>query len=353
MTEAMHFIRKIKNDTESRNDHHSQEKKMNNKLKGKFNLIKRTNNNMHDSKKNLKIEIICCIIMASVLGAAYYFYRNLEVLVCAVLAPTAMIVYCIYAYFKEKRHDKSSANDKQEFLSGSKFRKKEWKTAYYEYKEKHSFEEISKKGMKHDLIKRYRTGNNRGLAEVGLLLFAGSIAAVFYPIKDFHFGYSILGILFGGAFMSYGIYNYTGGPVRKFCKTRDDLPEIEKSYNKGKMLSYKPNGLSSSGINLGSTYTVIFNSNKVIAVENRTIEDMVRKMVRVKKYENNVYSGQEYNYYVSVIYRKPDGREAHTDVRLDEFQCEMMIAEFHRSFYPEKMYDSIVSETNDDTVVTP
>ena len=327
---------------------------MNNKLKEKFSEIQRMKNtNMLDSKKNLKIEIVFSVALAIILGAVYYFYRRWEILVCAILVPTAMTAFCIYAYFKEKRQDKSSGKDMQAFISGEKYRKKEWKTAYYEYKEKHSFEEISKKGMKHDLIKRYRTGNNRGLAEVGLLLFAGSIAAVFYPIKDFHFGYSILGILFGGAFMSFGIYNYIGGPVRKFYKTADNIPEIEKSYNTGKMLSYKPNGLSSSGINIGSAYTVIYNSNKVIAIENNAIEDMVRKMVRVKKYENSVYSGQEYNYYVSVIYRESDGRESHIDVRLDEFQCEMMITEFHRSFYPYRMYDNIVSEIKDDTIVTP
>ena len=327
---------------------------MDNKLKKKFSEIQRLKNtNMLDSKKNLKIEIVCGVVLAIILGAVYCFYRSWEILVCLILVPPAMISFCIYAYFKEKRHDKSSGKDMQAFLSGEKYRKKEWKTAYYEYKEKHSFEEISKKGMKHDLIKRYRTGNNRGLAEVGLLLFAGSIAAVFYPIKNYYLGYSILGILFGGAFMSFGIYNCTGGPVRKFYKTANNIPEIEKSYNTGKMLSYKPNGLSSSGINIGSAYTVIYNSNKVIAVENSAIEDMVKKMVSVKKYENSVYSGQEYNYYVSVIYRESDGRESHIDVRLDEFQCEMMITEFHRSFYPYRMYDNIVSEIKDDTIVTP
>ncbi len=327
---------------------------MNHMFRGKYNEIQRMkNNNMLDSKKNLKIEIICGVALAIILGAVYYFYRSWEILVILILVPPAMMGFCLYAYFKEKRHDRSSEKDIQSFLSGEKYRKKEWKTAYYEYKEKHSFEEISPKGMKHDLIKRYRNGNHRGLAEIGLLLFAGSIAAVFYPIKNFYLGYSILGILFGGAFMSYGIYKYVGGPVRKFYKTANNLSEIEKSYNKGKMLSYKTNSINSSGINLGSTYTVIFDNDRVTAVENSTIEDMVRKMVRVKKYENSVYSGQEYNYYVSVIYRESDGKESHIDVRLDEFQCEMIITEFHRSFYPHRMYDNIVSETKDDTLVTP
>lgn len=326
---------------------------MNNKLKEKINEIKHANNTVLEPKKNLTIEIICGAVLAVVLGIAYYFFRSWELLVCAILVPPAMIGFCIHAYFKEKRHDKSSEKDKQEFLNGTKHRQKEWKAAYYEYKEKNSFEEISKNGMKHDLIRRFRTSQNRGLAEAGLLMMAISVAAIFYPIKGFYLGYSILGVLFGGFIMAWGIYSYIGGPVIKFYKTRSDLAEIEKSYNKGKMLSYKVSGINTNGINLGSSYTVIYNNDKIIAIENNAIEDMVRKMVRVKKYENSVYSGQEYNYYVSVIYRELDGKESHIDVRLNEFQCEMMIAEFHRTFYPYRMYDSIVSETKDNTVVTP
>ncbi len=326
---------------------------MNNKLKEKITEIRHANNNVLEPKKNLTIEIVCGIALAVVLGIAYYFFRSWELLLCTILVPPVMIGFCIHAYFKEKRHDKSSEKDKQEFLNGAKYRQKEWKTAYYEYKEKHSFEEISKKGMKHDLIRRFRTSKNRGFAEAGLLILSISIAAIFYPIKGFYLGYSILGILFGGFIMVWGIYSYIGGPVIKFYKTRSDLTEIEKSYNKGKMLSYKVNGINTNGINLGSGYMVIYNNNKVIAIENNAIEDMVKKMVRVKKYENNVYSGQEYNYYISVIYRELNGRESHIDVQLNEFQCEMMIAEFHRSFYPYRMYDSIVSETKDNTVVPP
>ena len=92
---------------------------MNNKLKEKFSEIQRMKNtNMLDSKKNLKIEIVCGAALAIILGAVYYFYRSWEILVCLILVPPAMISFCIYAYFKEKRHDKSSGKDMQAFLSG-------------------------------------------------------------------------------------------------------------------------------------------------------------------------------------------------------------------------------------------
>lgn len=326
---------------------------MNNKLKEKVNEIKQANNTVYESKKNLTIEIVCGVVLAVVLGIGYCFFRSWELLVCLILVPPAMIGFCINAYFKEKRHDKSSEKDKQEFLNGAKYREHEWKSAYYEYKEKHSFEEISKKGMKHDLMKRFRTSKNRGFAEAGLLMVSISIAAIFYPIEGFYFGYSVLGVLFGSFIMVWGIYSYVGGPVKKFCKNRTDLAEIEKSYNKGKMLSYKVNGINTNGINFGSRYTVIYNNDKVIAIENNTIENMVRKMVRVKKYQNDVYTGQEYNYYVSIIYREQDGRRTHIDVQLNEFQCEMMITEFHKMFYDYNKHDNIVSETIDNEIVTP
>ena len=48
---------------------------MNNKLKKKFSEIQRLKNtNMLDSKKNLKIEIVCGAALAIILGAVYYFY---------------------------------------------------------------------------------------------------------------------------------------------------------------------------------------------------------------------------------------------------------------------------------------
>lgn len=320
---------------------------MNNKLREKVNEINRAKNTVIEPKKNLTLDIVVGVVLAVGLVILYVYFRYWEILVCAILVPPAMIGFCVHAYFKEKRQDKSSENDKREFLSGAKYRREEWKIAYYDYKEKHTFDVISPKGMKYDLKRRYRTKSGFGII-AWLLLLLFSIAAIFYPIKDWYIGHSILGIFFGGFCMVWRIYNFIGGPVIKFYKTRTDLSEIEKSYNKGKMLSYGTNG-----INLGNSYTVIYNRDKVIAIDNSTIEDMIRKMVRVKNYEDSVYSGQEYRYYVVVIYREQDGSESHIDVQLDEFQCEMMIAEFHRSFYPYRMYDDIVLETIHNDTVAP
>ena len=318
------------------------------KLKQKTREIKNANNTVLEPKKNLMIEIVAAICLAVFLVTIYFFTGSWECLLCAVIAPTLMTVFSLHAFFKEKKQDKSSEIDKQKFLSGAKYRQNEWKNAYYQYKEKHTFETISKNGMKYDLKKRYRK-KDFGYIRIGTLLIICSILIIFIPmteVKDK--AAAIFGILCGGVIFSIGLHGLTSSPVQSFLKQQANLTEIEKSYVKGKMLSFGNNG-----INLGNSYTIIYNSEKVFAVDNHNIRDMTRKMIRVKKYENSTYSGQEYKYYVSLIYTALDGKTETVDVRLDEFQCEMMIAEFNRHFYPGRKYDSITLEVTENAVSPP
>ena len=74
-----------------------------------------------------------------------------------------------------------------------------------------------------------------------------------------------------------------GSAVKKFLKQQTDLTEIENSYTKGKMLS-----LGDNGINIGSSYIVIYTHKSIYAIDNNTVQDMTRKMVRVKQYEDNL-----------------------------------------------------------------
>ena len=275
-----------------------------------------------EPKRNLVIVIIVAACFFAVLVGIYFFTGDIKYLVIAVISFVPLIIYAVFSYFKEKRQDKSSEKDKQEFLSGAKYRQKEWKAAYYQYKEKHSFETISKKGMVYDLKKRYRK-NNMWVMRLGLFLIIGSVFILFIPateLKDK--AAALFGIILGGILTSVGFNNFMGSAVKKFLKQQTDLTEIENSYTKGKMLSLGDNG----------------------------IQDMTRKMVRVKQYEDNLYSGQEYRYFISLIYTAAEGKTHTIDVRLDEFQCEMMIAEFYRRFCPEKEYDSKTSEITENSV---
>ncbi len=318
------------------------------KLKQKTKEIKNANNTVLEPKKNLMMEIVVAICLAVFLITIYFFIGSWECLLCAIVAPTLMTVSSLHAFFKEKKQDKNSEFDKQKFLSGAKYRQSEWKKAYYQYKEKHTFETISKKGMKYDLKKRYRK-KDFGYIRIGILLIIGAILILFIPMTEVKDKVAaIFGILCGGVIFSIGLHGLTSGPVQKFLKRQVNLTEIEKSYVKGKMLSFGDNG-----INLGNSYMIIYNSENVFAVDNNNIRDMTRKMVRVKKYENSTYSGQEYRYYVSLIYKTSDGKIETVDVRLDEFQCEMMVAEFNRHFYPDRKYGNTTLEVTENTVSPP
>lgn len=315
------------------------------KLKEKTKEIISAKNTVIEPKKNLILVIIIAICFFAVLVGIYFFTGDIEYLVIAVISMVPLIFYTIYSFFKEKRHDESSEKDKQEFLSGAKYRQKEWKTAYYKYKENHMFETISKKGMVYDLKKRY-SKHDFVCIRLGILLTIGSILILFIPMTEIKDKVaSIFGILCGGVIFSIGFHGLTSGPVQKFLKQQTNMTEIEKSYAKGKMLSFGNNG-----INIGSSYTVIYTQKKVFAIDNNFIQDMTRKMVRVKQYEDNLYSGQEYRYYVSLIYKAPDGKTKTINVRLDEFQCEMMMAEFNRNFYPQKEYDNTTMEITENSI---
>lgn len=318
------------------------------KLKEKTKEIINANNTVLEPKKHLILTIITAVCAAAVFGVIYFFTNDIEYLVIAVISMVPLIIYAIFTFFKEKRQDKNSEKDKQEFFSGTKHRKKEWKTAYFQYKEKHSFETISKKGMIHDLKKRYRK-HDFGYIRLGIFLVIGAILILLIPMTELKDkAAAIFGIFMGGIIFTVGLHDFTDGPVQKFLKQQTDLTEIEKSYAKGKMLSFGNNG-----INIGNSYTVIYTIKKVYAIDNNTIQDMTRKMVRVKQYENGMYSGHEYRYYICLIYNTSDRKTKTVDIRLDEFQCEMMIAEFNRRFYPEREYDNNVLEITENSVSPP
>lgn len=302
-------------------------------------------NTVPDPKKNLVLIMLMAVCSAVVLGAMYFFTGDIKYIAVEVIALVPLILYAVHAFFKEKRQDQSSEQEKQDFLSGAKYRQNEWKNAYYQYKETHPFETISKKGMVYDLKKRYRA-KNFWMIRVGILLIIGSICILTISMTETKDkAAAFFGILIGGIIFSAGLYHCTGGPVQKFLNRQTDLADIEKSYVKGKMLSFGDNGM-----NIGSSYTVIYTMNGVFAIENTNIQDLSRKMARVKQYENNLYSGQEYRYYVSLIYTAPDGKREGLDVRLDEFQCEMMIEEFNRRFYHAQKQDSTVLEITENSV---
>ena len=125
--------------------------------------------------------------------------------------------------------------------------------------------------MIYDLKKRYRK-HDFVCIRFGILLTIGSVLILFIPMTELkHKVAAIFGILCGGVIFSIGLHGLISGPVQQFQKQQSDLSELERSYVKGKMLSFGNNG-----INIGSSYIVIYTQKKVFAIDNNSIQDLTR-----------------------------------------------------------------------------
>ena len=65
---------------------------------------------------------------------------------------------------------------------------------------------------------------------------------------------------------------------------------------------------------------------KVYAIDYRLVEGISRKVVRLKKYEDGIYSSEEYRHYAVIHVRLPQsGRIHNVEIELNEFQVQMAI----------------------------
>ena len=275
----------------------------------------------------------------------YYFTQDIKYLVSAIIVGVLVTGNGLHSYFKEKKDDRKATEQKKSLVHNSKCKEAKWREEFYDYKANHTFETVSKKGMKHDLKKRYRTKDNFLLVKLGCVFIFFGIFLIIYQTTPSNICIGIFGIVLGIICTVRGISILTAKPVREFYRRDCDFEMLEKSYRKGKMLSYKDNG-----INLGTTHIIVYNLNNIYAIDYRIIYDVVKKIVRVKKYNNSVaYAGDEYRYYVEIMVRMPSGSHGEIDVEFNEYQCEMVINEYRKTHYSPTQ-ENIVAEKIDDTI---
>ena len=64
----------------------------------------------------------------------------------------------------------------------------------------------------------------------------------------------------------------------------------------------------------------------IIAIGYRLVEGISRKIVRLKKYEDNIYSSEEYQHFAVIQVRLPQsGKMQEIEIELNEFQVQMAI----------------------------
>lgn len=114
---------------------------------------------------------------------------------------------------------------------------------------------------------------------------------------------------------------YIGMPVRRWLKGDIDYNVLESSYLNSRMLIYKKNGFA-----FGTTHIHAFTEKKIYAIDYRLVEGISRKIVRLKKYEDGIYSSEEYQHFAVIHVRLPEsGNIFDVEIELNEFQVQMAI----------------------------
>ncbi|MCR4903537.1 MAG: hypothetical protein K6A23_11815 [Butyrivibrio sp.] len=281
---------------------------------------------MSDNRKKFpysmtKRALIFYIIFIVLLGVFFFFVRDdLAGKLIAFMVCPMMIAYMIYAYLKEKKADKNAIQKNEKFTDGTYFKSPEWHNEYVIYKIDHPFERTKYQNMKKDLLKRFQRREYIFLMVVFLfLIFCTGCAAVMK--------FNLL-VVFGFCFFAYFFYEYfalfIGMPVRKWLKGDICYKSLEASYINSQMLIYKKNGLS-----FGTTHIHGFTEKKIYAIDYKLAEGISRKVVRLKKYEDGIYSSEEYRHFAVIQVRLPhSGDIQNVEIELNEFQVQMAIDRF-------------------------
>ena len=281
------------------------------------------------------------IITVIVLGIYFFFVRgDLAGKVCACTVCPMLILYMTYAYLKERKADKNAEVKNKDLLEGSYFSGANWQEQYTAYLNEHPFEKPKYDNMKQDLLSRFRRREYLvGMLFMGFLLLCTSCC--FMIQKPFM---GTIGILLFGILFYVELAMYIGMPVRKWLKGDIDYRGLESSYLNSRFLTYKKNGLA-----LGTTHIHAYTEKNIYAIDYRLVEGISRKVVRLKKYEDNIYASEEYQHFAVIHVRLPQsGRLQEVEIELNEFQVQMAIDNLQLYKLGEKLTENMTVEQKED-----
>lgn len=266
--------------------------------------------------------LIAFIITTVLIGLFVWFIRgDMAGKLCAVIVCPLLIAYLIYAYNKEKKADRNAADRNPLMISGEYFESTKWREDYLIYKSEHPFERVDSQSMKKDLLKRFR----RTEYLMWSLFFMFLIFCCFVVLMQRAGIIAIVGVVMFGIFFYWQFSLYIGIPVRRWLKRDIDYDTLERSYLSGRILTYKKNGFI-----FGTTHIHAFTEKKIYAIDYELAEGISRKIVRLKKYEDGIYSSEEYQHFAVIHVRLPrSGNNHDVEIELNEFQVQMVIDDFH------------------------
>ena len=265
-----------------------------------------------------KKELIFYIIFVIIIGLFFFFTRDDLAGKLILLMVCPMIIgYLVYAYYKERKADKHAGEKKNQIVAGSYFEAPEWKAEYVRYINEHPFERPVYQDMKRDLLKRFRRGEY--IKRMIFLLFLIACTGCTFFIG--HYAAGSIGFVIFGLLFYFEFALYLGMPVRKWLRGDIDYNALASSYKNSQMLVYKKNGLA-----FGTTHIHGFTEKKVYAIDYGLAEGISRKIVRLKTYEDGIYSREEYQHFAVIHVRVPDSNDLeYVEIELNEFQVQMAI----------------------------
>ena len=289
----------------------------------------------------LKLTIYILVLIA--IGLFFFFIQgDMPGKICACTVCPAMVVYLIYAYHKEKSADRSFVDKNENIISGNYFKTAEWQHNYITYRNKYPFEKAMYPDMKKDLLSRFRRREYVVWMLFMAFLMFGSCCLMMQKRFLGLIGFLLFGILFCLDFSL-----YIGTPVRKWLKRDIDYDALEKSYINARFIVYKKNGFA-----FGTTHIHAYTEKKVYAIDYRLVEGISRKVVRYKKYEDGIYSSEEYKHYAVIHVRLPQSGQIHdVEIELNEFQVQMAIDYLQVFRFGENLKEDISMELVKDNIV--
>lgn len=291
-------------------------------------------------------ELIIYIIAIVLIGLFFFFIRgDFSGKMVACIACPMMILYMLYVYRKEKRADNSAVQKSSQIVSGEYFESSEWRTKYMEYINKHPFERPIIPDMKKDLLKRFR----RREELMWIILFIFLICCSCVAAYGGRYYISIIGIALFGTFFYVQLSEYMGKPVRKWLKGNIDYNALNASYINSLMVTYKKNGFA-----FGTTHIHAFTDKKIYAIDYRIVDGISRKIVRMKKYEDGIYSSEEYQNYAVIHVRLPESGQLHdVELELNEFQVQIVIDKLMTYKPGERLKEELLltEDKENDTVI--
>ena len=253
--------------------------------------------------------------------------------ICAIIALPLLNIWCFASVFREKHADKKAAKTKLDYLSGDYYRDPAWREEYLRRKYEHGYESCHPKGMRWDMMQRYRRKTEPVTFMVmSALLLAGCVCGLVTARGEWKtwvlmpVGFVIFGYVF---WINWS--EFTARPVRKWLKEYKDSPELEqfrKSWEHGRILSYQK-GHALNGICLSPDHIILYDKKEVHTVELSVAESMTREIMREKTYQDNTYADERYRFFAVLHITTAQGKFI-LKTELDEFQTEMVIEEFQR-----------------------